>query len=126
MKTALLLFLSVAFAVGSSQLIAKEPPRNTPAFELDAAARRALVEKTLALKIGDTYDTAIEKLGKPSNDDEQWFSQPREYVGRAVEYWVVRESKVGSIEINRDQYVFLTFDKDNRLAAIYIRITLTK
>ena len=94
-----------------------------PAFQLDAQAKRKLVERALALHIGDTVSRVITSLGKPSYDQMLTPKRSAAPVGRSLKYYaVIWES--GLVNELHDQLVDLTFDASGRLQRIDIRVSL--
>jgi hypothetical protein len=95
-----------------------------PAVQLDAQAKRKLVERSLALHIGDTVPSVITSLGKPSYDQMLTPKQSAAPVGRSLKYYaVIWES--GLVNDLHDQLVDLTFDASGRLQRIDIRVSLS-
>lgn len=94
---------------------------NEPVFELNAAARHALVEMAVTFKKGDSYDAVIRKLGKPNAEVSQRESQPLETVGYIAHYWL---KHFAPKSIYQDQVVSFWFDRERRIEFVVISATL--
>jgi hypothetical protein len=94
-----------------------------PAFQLDPQAKRILVERALALHIGDAVDAVISSLGKPTHDQTLTPKQTSKPIGRSLKYYAVIW-ETGLVNELHDQLVDLFFDADGRLQRIDIRVSL--
>lgn len=94
-----------------------------PAFELDEKATRALVEAALQLKNGDSANTVISKLGKPTTDQVMQRKRDAKPFGRTLGYYAVIWER-GLVNELFDEYVRVFLDDQDRVKSITIRITL--
>ncbi len=115
LKSLFLLFaLATASAGAASQL---------PWFQLDAHAKRVLVEKAVAIKPGDSRDSVIAKLGKPTRDERVAPKQSSRVTGRHLSYYAVIQEQDLVNEL-MDEYVEVVLDERNRVRSVHIRVTL--
>jgi hypothetical protein len=94
-----------------------------PAFQLDAQAKRALVGHALALHAGDTVESVIASLGKPTYDQTLTPKQSSEPIARTLKYYAV-VWETGRVNEIHDQLVDIVFDADGRLQRIDIQVSL--
>jgi len=114
MKTlALLLLMLVMVAYAGQQ----------PSFRLDASAKRKLVEKAMALKVGDSFQTVTNALGTPTFDQKLARKESSQVVGRSLDYYVVIWER-GLVNELHDELVAVTLDEKDRVRSIHIKVTL--
>jgi hypothetical protein len=94
-----------------------------PSFKLSAAAKRKLVEKAVALKVGDSLQTVTNALGVASFDQPLMRKDSNEIVGRDLKYFAVTWQS-GLVNELQDELVDVTLDKAGRVRSVYIRVTL--
>jgi|SRR5579862_3922313 len=114
MKNIILFLLLAVSAVRADQ---------HPSFQLDAAAKRKLVERTLALKVGDSYDSVTNALGVPTIDQTLMKKETNRIVGRSLTYYAVIWER-GSVNELNDEFVDVSLDERNRVSSVLIRINL--
>jgi len=101
-----------------------EPPArgNTP--EASTHYKRTLVEKALALKAGDSYQTVTNRLGVPTNDTKHQ-NKNGEWIGRSLKYFF--DSK-GVDEGDADgpfaESVLVFLDGQGRVRHVTLKVTL--
>ena len=94
-----------------------------PSFQLDATAKRKLVEKASALKVGDSFQTVTNALGTPTFDGTFASKESGRRVGRSLKYYAVIWQR-GLVNQFNDELVDITLDERGRVRSIYIRVTL--
>jgi len=94
-----------------------------PFFELDGPARRALVEKALSLERGDSRQSVIEKLGKPTYDAALARKEDQRPVGRTLKYYAV-VWEAGVVNELHDQLVAVFLDEHDRVRSVEIHVLL--
>ncbi len=113
-------FLPLLFAlVAASASAAPQPPW----FQLDAHAKRVLVEKAVAIKPGDSRESVIAKLGKPTRDQSVAPKQGTRVTRRYLSYYAVIQERDLVNEL-MDEYVEVVLDERNRVRSVHIRVTL--
>jgi len=109
----------MVFALAVMGALAQQVP--TPSgVRLDPAAKRALVERALSLRAGDTRETVIERLGKPAIDRATTMSGSR-VISRSLKYYVQKSTSGGAA---LDEYIDVYLDKNNRVDAVYLNVEL--
>jgi hypothetical protein len=120
MKIFLCLLLAAAVRVSAGS----EPPSpKHPSFQLDAKAKRLLVEKAVALRPGDSYQSVTNKLGTPTYDQVLARKEDSHVVGRSLKYYAVRW-ETGLVNELYDQLVDVFLDERDRVRSVSIRVTL--
>ena len=114
MKT-LVLFLVVLATVAHAD--------QQPSFQLDASAKRKLVEKAIALNLGDSFQTVTNALGKPTYDHTGRTKESGRFVSRTLSYYAVIWER-GLVNELHDELVDVTLDEKDRIRSIRIRVTL--
>lgn len=94
-----------------------------PSFQLDAAAKRKLVEKATALKIGDSFQTVTNALGAPTFDRKIARKENGRILGRSLKYYAVIWEH-GLVNELLDELVDVTLDEKDRVRSVRIRVTL--
>jgi len=122
MNFLLSVLIAATFSVSAE---AQTASPNHPAFQLDAHAKRALVENALTLKPSDSYESVTNKLGMPTYDQHLATKQnnPRRVIGRSLKYYAVIW-KTGLVSEGADQYVDVFLDENDRVRSVSIRVTL--
>jgi hypothetical protein len=92
------------------------------AVHLNPAAKRALVEKAMTLKKGDSYATVIDRLGKPAVDRTASGRQGGTFVSRTLTYNAVRQASGAYAAL--DEHVDVYLDKSGRVRAVYVQLEL--
>jgi hypothetical protein len=92
-------------------------------FLLDSSAKRKLVEKAIALKPGDSFQTVTNSLGAPTFDQKLVKKESDEFVGRSLKYYAVIW-KHGLVSELHDEYVDVFLDKKYHIRSVHIRVTL--
>ena len=120
MKILLCLLLAAAFSVNAGS----EPPSpKHPAFQLDPKAKRFLVEKAVALRPGDSFQSVTNKLGAPTYDQALARKEDSHVVGRSLKYYAVRW-EAGLVNELHDELVDVFLDERGRVRSVSIRVTL--
>ncbi len=120
MKYFLLLFVVVTVSASA----APQPPVPThPSFQLDAQAKRLLVSKATSIKPGDSYQSVIKKLGKPTHDEKLAQKESDRIVGRNLSYYAVIW-KDGLVNELHDELVDVFLDEHDLVKSVHIRATL--
>lgn len=113
-------FLPLLFALITTS--ASAAPQQ-PWFQLDAHAKRALTEKAATVKAGDSYESVIRKLGKPTHDEKLARKESDRVIGRALRYdAVIQEQDL--VNDLMDEFVEVFLDERNRVRSVQIRVTL--
>jgi hypothetical protein len=94
-----------------------------PSFQLDASAKRKLVEKAMALKVGDSFQTATNVLGKATYDQTLSTKQSGRFIARCLSYYAVIWER-GLVNELHDELVEVTLDQKDRVRAVRVRVTL--
>jgi len=94
-----------------------------PAFQLDAAAKRKLVEKAMALKVGDSFQTVTNALGKATHDQRGTTKESGRFISRSLKYYAVIWER-GLVNELHDELVDVTLDEKDRVRSVRIRVTL--
>lgn len=94
-----------------------------PSFQLDASAKRKLVEKATALKVGDSFQTVTNALGVATFDQRLARKESSRTVGRSLKYYVVIWER-GLVNELHDELVDITLDERDRVRSVRIRVTL--
>lgn len=94
-----------------------------PSFQLDAAAKRKLVEKAAALKVGDSFQMVTNALGKPTHDQTGRTKETGRFISRSLSYYAVMWER-GLVNELHDELVDVTLDEKDRVRAVRIRVTL--
>lgn len=116
MKTlSLLSFLFLAALVAQAE--------QHPSFQLNAAAKRKLVEKALALKVGDSFQTVTNALGIAGFDQPLLEQYGHEVIGRDLKFYAVIWPP-GTADPSQNELVDVTLDKAGHVRSVYIRVTL--
>lgn len=120
MNILLCLLLAAAVSVSAGS----EPPSpKHPAFRLDAKAKRVLVEKAVALKPGDSYQSVTNRLGMPTYDQALARKEDSHVIGRSLKYYVVRW-ETGLVNEFHDELVDVFLDEQDRVRSVSIRVIL--
>ena len=114
MKT-LTLFLVVLATVAHAE--------QQPSFQLDTSAKRKLVEKALALKVGDSFQTVTNALGKATSDQTGTTKESGRFISRSLKYYAVIWER-GLVNELHDELVDVTLDEKDRVRSVRIRVTL--
>jgi len=119
-----LLILLVAAAVGVSAGAQTASPKH-PSFQLDAQAKRALVEKAAAIKPGDSYQSVTNRLGAPTFDQRLATKQnnPMRVIGRSLKYYAVIW-ETGLVSESHDELVDVLLDERDRVLSVRIKVAL--
>ena len=92
-------------------------------IKLDPAAKRALVEKAITIRKGDTYDQVVQHLGNPTFDrSASAMGGSQRFIMRSLKYYVVFGP--GSPNESTDEYISVILDKSDRVKSIDIRVEL--
>jgi hypothetical protein len=94
-----------------------------PSFQLDASAKRKLVEKATALKVGDSFEVVTNALGLPSLDQKLARKESSRVVWRSLKYYAVIWERELVNEFH-DELVDVTMDEKDRVRSVRIRVTL--
>ena len=94
-----------------------------PSLQLDASAKRKLVEKATALKVGDSFETVTNALGTPTFDQKLARRKSSRVVGRSLKYYAVIWER-GLVNELHDELVDITLDERDRVRSVRIRVTL--
>jgi hypothetical protein len=119
MKISIVALLLVAAGLCAG---AESPSAQHPSFELDAKAKRTLVERAVVLKLGDSYQSVTNKLGIPTYDQELARKDGR-VIGRSLKYYLVRW-ETGLVNELHDELVDVFVDEQGRVRSVLIRATL--
>jgi len=120
MKILLCFLLAAAVRLSAGS----EPPSpKHPSFQLDAKAKRLLVEKAAALKPGDSYQSVTNRLGTPTYDKALARKEDSKVIGRSLKYYVVRW-ETGLVNEHHDELVDVFLDERDRVRSVSIRVTL--
>ena len=106
-----LIGLAAALAIDASAQAIKLPP----------AAKRALVEKAMTLKKGDSAETVVERLGKPTVDNRLGVGGGG-FITRSMKFYVVRSDRRGTEAM--DEHIDVYLDKKDRVDGIFIQVEL--
>ncbi|MET0210594.1 MAG: hypothetical protein ABW220_16220, partial [Burkholderiaceae bacterium] len=79
-------------------------------IKADPAAKRAIVEKAMTIRAGDTVDAVIAKLGKPAVDRTTSMGSYKT-ITRSLKYHL-RKGGAGGGAL--DEYIDVYLDKNNR------------
>ena len=117
-----LLILLIAATVGVNAE-AQTALSKHPSFQLDAQAKRALVEKATTLKPGDSYESVTNKLGAPTHDKQLARKESSRVIGRSLTYYAVIW-EAGLVNELHDELVDVFLDERDRVLSVRIRVTL--
>lgn len=110
-----LLFLILAASVARAE--------QQPSFQLNATARRKLVENAVTLKVGDSFQTVTNALGTPTFDQPVFDKDNPDIVGRDLKFYAVIWQHEPANE-TRDELVDVKLDKTGHVRSVYIKVTL--
>lgn len=113
----------ILVAVASVGAAATSMRPQHPYFQLDAPSKKALVEKAKAIKLGDSYQSVVSVLGKPTFDNRLMRKENNGVVGRSIKYYAVIWQS-GSVNELRDELVNVFFDDSDRVKSVTIRVRL--
>ena len=116
----------VSLLVAAAAIASAQPPPTAPKppwFQLDSQAKRALVEKAVTVKPGDSYQSVTNKLGTPTYDQQLTRKRSSRVVGRSVKYYAVKREE-GLMNGRQDELVEVFFDVRDRVQSVQIRVTL--
>ena len=103
--------------------IATSASAATSSIKLGPAEKRALVEKAMTLKRGDTYDQVVQRLGKPTFDNAAKANAgSQRFIMRSMKYYAVFGP--GNPNEYTDEFVSIILDKSDRVRSIDIRVEL--
>ena len=94
-----------------------------PSFQLDASAKRKLVERATALKVGDSFQTVTNTLGAPTFDQKLARKESSRVIGRSLKYYAVIWER-GLVNELHDELVDVTLDEHDRVRSVRITVTL--
>jgi hypothetical protein len=94
-----------------------------PSFQLDAPAKRKLVEKAMALRIGDSFQTVTNALSKPTYDQTDRTKERGRHISRSLKYYAVIW-ELGLVNELHDELVEVALDEKDRVRSVRIRVTL--
>jgi hypothetical protein len=94
-----------------------------PSFELDASAKRKLVERAATLKVGDSFQTVTNALGVPTVDQRLARKESSRVIGRSLKYYAVIWER-GLVNELHDELVDVMLDEKNRVRSVRIKVTL--
>src|SRR5258707_758548 len=117
-----LLVLFLASIVGMWAEAQTTSPKR-PFFQLDAQAKRPLVEKATTLKPGDSFQSITNKLGTPTHDQQLARKETGSIIGRSLSYYAVIW-KAGLVNKLHDELVDVWLDDRDRVRSVHIRVTL--
>ena len=117
------ILLCLLFAAAVSVSAGPEPPPKRPSFQLDAKAKRALVEKAVVLKPGDSYQSVTNRLGTPTYDQALARKEDSRVIGRSLKYYVVRW-EADLVNEFYDELVDVFLDEQDRVRSVSVRVTL--
>ena len=92
-----------------------------PYFALSSDEKLQLLAKAKTVQIGDTYDSVLSKLGKPTYDNILARKENREIIGRSLMYYAVRWEE-GLVNEIHDQLVIIYFDTSDKVQKVHIKI----
>ncbi len=96
-----------------------------PSFQLDAQAKRTLVEKARSIKQGDSYRRVIGKLGTPTYDEKVARKENDRVIGRSLSYYAVIWEE-GLVNEQKDELVWVFLDENDRVQSVDIRVRLER
>jgi hypothetical protein len=120
MKLFLLLFVTTIFCANADPL-PTQPAH--PSFQLNAKAKRVLVEKAKSVKLGDSYQVVIKKLGTPTFDMKLARKESSRVIGRDLDYYAVIWED-GLVNEKKDELVNVFLDENDRVKSVHIRVKL--
>lgn len=92
-----------------------------PYFSMSNIEKRKLLENVNNIKTGDTYESVISILGKPTYNQIAMRKENTEKIGRHLSYYAVKWEKDLVNEIH-DQFVLISLDNTDRVENIYTKI----
>lgn len=120
MKSVLITLLLLILSSGLVR--SGETPDNIkPYFSLSSDEKLNLVTKAKTVQIGETYDSVISKMGKPTYDQMMTRKENREIIGRSLKYYTVRWEN-GFVNEIHDQLIIIFFDANDHVADIMFKI----
>jgi hypothetical protein len=96
-----------------------------PAWTLSPAEKRKLVQAASTLRAGDSYETVVAALGKPTYDQVGVAKESDRVIGRSLRYYAVRW-ETGLVNELHDELVHVWLDPQNIVKSVSIRITTTE
>ena len=90
-------------------------------FSISQIEKQKMVEKAKEIKVGETYESVLSKLGKPTHDDLVMRKKNNEIIGRALKYCAVKWEK-GLVNEIHDRILSIYLDKDDRVKSVYIKV----
>jgi hypothetical protein len=111
------LLMAIILILAAFEAWATPPPE----YAMDET-RRDLIERALTLKKGERRSEVIAKLGKPTSERGLGRVESNSSA-RAIRYDVVTWIKTQPSD--RDQYIEVLLDNDDRLSIVVIRVALS-
>jgi hypothetical protein len=100
-------------------LLAIAAARADQPIQLDASAKRALIQHALSLKRGDPYQVVIDRLGRPTMDQSIGV-KPNKFLVRTLKYYVVKSA--GTFNETTDEHIDIYLDKSDRVKSVYLKV----
>ena len=94
-----------------------------PYFEMENSASRALVEKALQIKVGDSHGKIIGLLGEPTYDQVLLGKASGHREARVLKYYVVIWEE-GLVNESKDQLIRLVLDEHDRVSEVQVRVSI--
>jgi hypothetical protein len=94
-----------------------------PYFQISSSEKREMVRKAATIQIGDSYESVVSKLGKPTYDQVLMEKKGREIIGRGLKFYASIWEK-GSVNILYDQLISVFLDPEDRVKNVSIKIIL--
>jgi len=113
-----LLFMSTAVLAH-----AQTKASTRPSFRMDMSSKHKLVEKAGALIRGDSFQTVIGALGKPTFDLPLVRKEDGRKIGRSLKYYAV-VWETGLVNELHDELVDVALDENDRVRSVLIKVTL--
>jgi hypothetical protein len=111
----------ILLLLGACAIYGQDHFRRKPSFELDNSAKRKLVEKALALKSGDSFETITNALGTPSFDS---MASPGPRKSGGFLRYDALIWRATALVSGIDEFIYFHLNDSNRLRKIEISITL--
>ncbi len=94
-----------------------------PSFQLDAQAKRTLVEKANGIGPEDSYRSVIGKLGTPTYDEKVARKENARIIGRILKYYAVIWED-GLVNEKKDELVWVFLDEHDRVRSVGVNVRL--
>ena len=92
-----------------------------PYYSIGEKEKHELITKTASVQVGDSYESVISKLGKPTFDTFLIEKERNEPIGRTLKYYTTIWEK-GLVNEKHDKLILIVFDEADRVREIQFNL----